>query len=129
MGAGMRTNFIKIRLTAAGCALAAVLLALSTPASAAQCGGNYNTFLTQMQRDAQAAGVSPATIAQAFTGLAPDETVLAFDRRQHGMFHSKSFEEYARTRVIPARINRARKLMAQYADLLSRIERQFGAPR
>jgi lytic murein transglycosylase len=55
--------------------------------------------------------------------------VLAFDRRQHGMFHSKSFEEYARTRVIPARISRARRLMQQHADLLSRIERRFGVPR
>ena len=45
------------------------------------------------------------------------------------MFHSKSFEEYARTRVIPARISRAKRLMAQHAGLLSRIERQFGAPR
>jgi len=45
------------------------------------------------------------------------------------MFHSKSFEEYARTRVIPARINRARGLMQRYSDLLSRVERQFGVPR
>ena len=44
------------------------------------------------------------------------------------MFHAKSFEEYARTRVIPARINRARKLMATHAQLLARIERQFGVP-
>ena len=41
--------------------------------------------------------------------------VLAFDRRQKGMFHSKSFEQYAATRVIPARINRAKKLMAAHA--------------
>src|SRR5580704_4830642 len=102
---------------------------LATPAFAAQCGGSYESFLAQMQRDAQAAGVSAPVIGSAFAGLSADQTVLAFDRRQHGMFHSKSFEEYARTRVIPARINRAKKLMAQYADLLSRIERQFGAPR
>src|SRR5580704_7832054 len=102
---------------------------LATPAFAAQCGGSYESFLAQMQRDAQAAGVSAPVIGSAFAGLSADQTVLAFDRRQHGMFHSKSFEEYARTRVIPARINRARRLMQQYADLLSRIERQYGAPR
>ena len=56
--------------------------------------------------------------------------MLAFDRRQHGMFHSKSFEEYARTRVIPARINRAKQLMAHARrSCSSRIERQFGVPR
>ncbi len=101
----------------------------AAPASAAQCGGNFNAFLNQMARDAQAAGVSQQVIAQAFAGLSPDQNVLAFDRRQKGMFHSKSFEEYARTRVIPARINRARKLMGTHAALLSRIERQFGVPR
>ena len=60
------------------------------PASAATCGGNYEGFLAQMQRDAQAAGVAPQIIGTAFAGLAPDQSVLAFDRRQHGMFHSKS---------------------------------------
>ena len=44
------------------------------------------------------------------------------------MFHSKSFEEYAATRVIPARINRASALMQGHAQLLSRVERQFGVP-
>ena len=44
------------------------------------------------------------------------------------MFHAKSFEEYAATRVIPARIKRAKALMARHAALLSRIERQFGVP-
>ena len=116
-----------------GCFIAAwvalLVAALAAPASAAQCGGSYEGFLGQMQRDALAAGISQQTISAAFAGLAADQSVLAFDRRQHGMFHSKSFEDYARTRVIPARINRAKKLMVQHAELLSRIERQFGVPR
>ena len=45
------------------------------------------------------------------------------------MFHSKSFEDYARTRVIPARINRAKKLMARHAQLLARVEARFGVPK
>ena len=101
---------------------------LATPALAASCGGNFNTFLGQMAREAQSAGVSQGVISGAFAGLAQDQAVLSFDRRQRGMFHSKSFEEYARTRVIPARINRARKLMQVNAQLLSRVERQFGVP-
>ncbi len=107
----------------------ACILTLATPASAAQCGGDFYAFLSQMARDAQAQGVSQQVIAQAFAGLTPDQNVLAFDRRQRGMFHSKSFEEYARTRVIPARINRAKRLMQTHAQLLSRIERQFGVPK
>jgi lytic murein transglycosylase len=125
----MGVRSIIIRFTAAGFMLTAAMLAHAAPAFAAQCGGSYESFLSQMQRDALAAGVSQQTIATAFAGLSADQSVLAFDRRQHGMFHSKSFEDYARTRVVPARINRAKKLMVQHADLLSRIERQFGVPR
>jgi lytic murein transglycosylase len=106
-----------------------VTVFFAAPASAAQCGGNFNSFVAQMARDAQAQGVSQQVIAQAFAGLAPDQTVLAFDRRQKGMFHSKSFEEYARTRVIPARISRAKKLMQTHAQLLARIEQRSGVPK
>src|SRR5580698_9752932 len=125
----MTARFLLVRCVAAVCALAAFMPVLSAPASAATCGGAYPAFLQQMQKDALAAGVNAQTISMAFAGLSPDQTVLAFDRRQHGMFHSKSFEDYARTRVIPARINRAKKLLAQYADLFSRIEKQYGVPR
>jgi lytic murein transglycosylase len=81
-----------------------------------------------MGRDATAAGVSRNVIDQAFAGVAIDQAVLTFDRRQRGTFR-KSFEEYAATRVIPARITRARRLMQTHAALLSRIERQFGVPK
>jgi lytic murein transglycosylase len=103
-------------------------LLYAAPASAAPCGGDFHTFIAAMSRDAAAAGVSREVIASAFAGVTPDPAVLSFDRRQRGMFHAKSFEEYARTRVIPTRINRARRLMQTHAALLSRIERQFGVP-
>src|SRR6185312_1827715 len=95
---------------------------------AAQCGGDFSRFLGAMATEARAAGVSQNVISQAFAGVTPDPNVLAFDRRQRGMFHSKSFEEYARTRVIPARISRARRLMQAHAQLLARIEQRFGVP-
>jgi membrane-bound lytic murein transglycosylase B len=106
------------------CCLAVVL---GAPAQAARCGGDFNGFLNEISREAQAKGVSSAVISQAFAGLSPDPAVLAFDRRQRGTFR-KSFEEYARTRVIPARINRAKQLMQRHAALLQRVERQFGVP-
>jgi lytic murein transglycosylase len=103
-------------------------LLLAPPALAAPCGGDFQTFLAAMAREAQSAGVSQQVIGQAFSGVTIDQNVLSFDRRQKGMFHSKSFEQYAATRVIPPRINRARRLMAAHAALLNRIERQFGVP-
>ena len=102
-------------------------LLLAAPASAATCGGDFNAFLSAMAREAAAAGVSRSVVDSAFAGVTPDGAVLAFDRRQRGTFR-KSFEDYASTRVIPARIKRAKQLMQRHAALLARVERQFGVP-
>jgi lytic murein transglycosylase len=99
----------------------------ATCAPAAQCGGDFNTFIGAMSREAAGAGISRGVIDSAFAGITPDPTVLAFDRRQRGTFR-KSFEEYASTRVTAGRINRAKQLMARHSALLSRIQQQFGVP-
>jgi membrane-bound lytic murein transglycosylase B len=102
-------------------------LLFAAHAGAATCGGDFNAFLSAIAREAAAAGVSRSVLDGAFAGLMPDGAVLTFDRRQRGTFR-KSFEEYAATRVIPARIKRAKQLMQRHAALLARIERQFGVP-
>jgi lytic murein transglycosylase len=116
-----------LRLTATIACTLAFAFNLS-PASAAQCGGDFNAFMSTMAREAQAAGVSRGVIDSAFAGVTPDPAVLNFDRRQRGTFR-KTFEEYAATRVIPARIKRAKGLMQKHAALLGRIEKQFGVPK
>jgi lytic murein transglycosylase len=103
------------------------ILFFVAPAGAAKCGGDFNAFLAAMGREAAAAGVSRSVVDSAFAGLMPDGSVLAFDRRQRSTFR-KSFEEYAATRVVPARIKRAKQLMQRHSALLARIERQFGVP-
>jgi len=103
------------------------LLFLGAPVGAATCGGDFNAFLAGMRRDAAAAGISQTVLESAFAGLTLDGAVLSFDRRQRNTFR-KSFEAYAATRVVPARINRAKQLMQRHAALLARIERQFGVP-
>jgi lytic murein transglycosylase len=102
-------------------------LLFTAPSGAATCGGDFGAFLGAMSREAAAAGISRTVTDGAFAGLTQDGAVLAFDRRQRGTFR-KTFEEYAATRVVPARINRARQLMHRHAALLARIERQFGVP-
>jgi lytic murein transglycosylase len=102
-------------------------LVFVTPAPAAQCGGSFSVFISAMSHEAAAAGISPAVIDNAFTGLSPDQSVLAFDRRQRSTFRM-SFEAYAATRVTAARVGRGRQMMHRHAALLSRIERQFGVP-
>src|SRR5882757_10963531 len=99
----------------------------ATPAFAARCGGDFNTFVAAMSQEAAAAGVSQAVISQAFAGITQDPAVLAFDRRQRGTFN-KSFEQYVSTRVGPGRINIGRQMLLRHGSLLSRIEQQFGVP-
>src|ERR1700687_1109257 len=118
----MRGNMLLRSLAILFCALF-----FAVPAGAATCGGDFNVFLSAMAREAAAAGVSPTVVDSAFAGVTLDGAVLAFDRRQRGTFR-KSFEEYAATRIVPARIKRARQLMQRHAALLARIERQFGVP-
>src|ERR1700759_5066182 len=110
--------------------LVAVALAtlLTTPASAARCGGNLNSFIAIFAAEAQSAGISPEVISQALSGVTQDPAVLPVERRQHATFR-KSFEEYVSTRVGPGRINGGRALLQRHAALFTRIEQKFGVPR
>jgi lytic murein transglycosylase len=100
----------------------------ATPAFAARCGGDFNTFVAAMSQEASAAGVSQAVISQALGGVTQDPTVLNFDRRQRYTFN-KSFEQYVSTRVGAGRINGGRAMLQRNAALLSSIEAKFGVPR
>jgi lytic murein transglycosylase len=110
--------------------LAAVLAftAFLSPARAAQCGGDFSAFLGQIAREAQAAGVSQQVIQSAFAGVAQDQNVLAFDRKQRNTFR-QSFEQYVATRVTAQRISRGRQMLQKHGALLSRVEKQFGVPK
>jgi lytic murein transglycosylase len=107
----------------------AILFAAVTgsPALAARCGGDFNTFVAAISQEAAAAGISQATISQALAGVTQDPKVLAFDRRQRGTFN-KTFEQYVSTRVGAGRINMGRQMLMRHASLLVRIEKQFGVP-
>ena len=111
--------------------LAATLLSavvFTAPAAqAAQCGGDFNAFIAAFAREAQAQGISQATLNATLGGVTHDPAVMAFDRRQRGTF-KKTFEEYASTRVGPARIKRAKAMMIRHGSVLSRVEQRFGVP-
>ena len=106
--------------------LAAFLAA--TPALAARCGGDFNTFVRNISAEAAAAGVSQDVISQALGGVQQDAGVLAFDRRQRGTFR-KTFEQYVATRVTAGRISGARAMLKRHAALFSQVEQRFGVPR
>ncbi|MBE0701636.1 MAG: lytic murein transglycosylase, partial [Afipia sp.] len=100
---------------------------LMSSASAAQCGGDFNAFVSTFSREAVAAGISPSVVSQSFAGVTEDPEVLRFDRRQRYTFN-KTFEQYVSTRVGAQRIKSGRFMMQKNASLLSRIEQRFGVP-
>ncbi|NPU64746.1 lytic murein transglycosylase [Bradyrhizobium sp. 83012] len=108
--------------------VAVAILSFASPAFAARCGGDFNTFIANFSAEAQSAGVSAGTISQALSGVTLDPAVLAFDRRQRYTFN-KSFEQYVSTRVGAGRINGGRTMLQRHAALLSKIEQQYGVPR
>ena len=112
------------RFAATGLALAMASLT-AAPALAAQCGGDFNAFLSAFSREAAAQTISPQVIQTAFAGLTPDPRVIQLDQRQ-GVF-KQTFEQFGPPRVA-ARIAKARSLMSKHAGLLQRIEQQFGVP-
>lgn len=108
---------------------AAVLISLLlvTPTFAARCGGDFQTFVSAMASEAQAAGVSRGVIDSALNGVTQDPAVLSFDRRQRGTFN-KTFEQYVSTRVSAGRVSTGKAMLQRHASLLSRIQQRFGVP-
>lgn len=108
---------------------AAVLISLlvSTPAFAARCGGDFQTFVSAMSQEAAAAGISQGVISQALSCVTQDPAVLSFDRRQRGTFN-KTFEQYVATRVGSGRVNTGKAMLQRHAALLSRVQQRFGVP-
>ena len=96
----------------------------ATPAFAAQCGGDFATFLDTFQREAAQQGISARALA-ALDGVAPNPQVISLDRRQ-GVFR-QSFAQFA-THRIAERLAKGRRMMQTHAATLRRIEQQFGVP-
>ncbi len=103
-------------------------LALIAPAAAAKCGGDFDRFIAEFSREAAAKGIPQHVLSSAFADIAQDPKVMAFDRRQRATF-KRSWEDYARTRVTPARVKRAKNLLQRHRKLFDRVEARFGVPR
>ena len=106
--------------------LALGLSVAAVPARAeAPCGGDFATWLSGFEQEAAAAGISQRTIQSALGGMTFDPTIIARDHAQ-GVFR-QSFEQFS-GRMVPPRLPRGRRLLAQYRPLFDRIEHQYGVP-
>ena len=101
------------------------LAACASAASAAPCGGDFATWLQGVKQEAATHGISQRTIQIALESVAYDPGIIARDHAQ-GVFR-QSFEQFS-GRMVPPRMARGRRMMQQYASVLSRYEQQYGVP-
>jgi lytic murein transglycosylase len=99
--------------------------AQTAPPATAPCGGDFGAWLQGVKQEAAAAGISQRAIQTGLDGVTFDQGVINRDHAQ-GVFR-QSFEQFS-GRMIPPRLARAQKLLAQNAPTFSRIEQQFGVP-
>jgi lytic murein transglycosylase len=108
--------------------LATVLfcLALAGPSRAASCGGDFDEWLAEFEREAAAQGISRQAINASLDGVSPDPAVLTRDRSQR--VFTQTFEQFSGRMISPDRMRKGTALLARHAAMFDSIERQFGVP-
>jgi lytic murein transglycosylase len=101
-------------------------LALAGPLRAAPCGGDFNDWRAEFEREAAAQGISQRAIAASLEGVTPDPAVLSRDHHQ-GVF-TQTFEQFSGRMISPDRMRKGTAVLARQSALFDRIERQFGVP-
>ncbi|GGL97240.1 lytic murein transglycosylase [Pseudomonas asuensis] len=85
---------------------------------------SFEQWRDRFRQDAQAAGISAATFSRAFTGVTPDDSVIAADRSQPEF--TRPVWEYLSSAVSQQRIANGQKLLVQYSSLLAQLEARYG---
>ena len=106
-------------------ALLAVLpLAAQTPQPSPQ--QSFDDFLAGLRVEAAAKGISQATIDAALTGIEPLPVAVERDRTQPETV--VSLDEYVARRVTAKVIKNANDVAEKHADVLKRVETDYGVP-
>jgi lytic murein transglycosylase len=114
-------------LSTASTLLLLTLLCLAGPSrAAAPCGGDFEVWRAQFEREAAAQGISQRAIASSLEGVTPDPAVLSRDHHQ-GVF-TQTFEQFSGRMISPDRMRKGTAVLARQGALFDRIERQFGVP-
>jgi membrane-bound lytic murein transglycosylase B len=105
--------------------LLAVPLAATAAPAAAQ-SGSFAAFVAGVRRDAQRAGISPATFDRAFANVHVNQRVIDLDHHQPEF--TLTWEQYRSRIVSDARVARGRALYARNRALLDRVTDRYGVP-
>lgn len=84
----------------------------------------FQLWLKQLEEQARAQGVKEHTLQDIFSGLTPNPTVIALDRKQPEK--TKGFRQYKAGVVAESRVKEARRLYRQHYALLHEIGAHYG---
>lgn len=88
--------------------------------------GTFEQWMARFRQEAQASGISPATISRALDGVTYDASVI---RRDHGQgVFQQSFLQFADRMANRNRLQNGLAQLKKNAQLFARIEQQFGVP-
>ncbi|WP_244300889.1 lytic murein transglycosylase [Roseibium hamelinense] len=87
----------------------------------------FDRFVTDFWPKAQAAGISPQTYKNVFTGMEPDTDTLRLMNKQSEFV--KPIWEYLDSAVSDTRVEKGRELLVQYDQVLRNIEARYGVDR
>lgn len=85
---------------------------------------DFDTWLEGVKREAIGRGISRATVERALNGLRPLPEVIERDRTQREF--TLTFTRYMRGAVTEARVEKARRLLAQHRPLLEKVAEEYG---
>jgi lytic murein transglycosylase len=104
----------------------AMLAATSSVASAQQCGGGFERWLTAFKQEALSKGVSRATIDAASPLMQFDQEVVNRDRGQK--VFAQTFLEFSKRMADGYRLSQGQQRIKQNAAMFQRIEEKYGVP-
>ncbi|MGD9916898.1 MAG: lytic murein transglycosylase [Paenirhodobacter sp.] len=108
-------------------ALVSLFLTLPAPLLAADCGGDFGSFVTGLKAEVRARGLTAKQADAFFRGVRQDPKVLKADRAQ-GVFR-KSFLDFQASVISANRLATGAKMSARHDAIFDRIARQYGVSR
>lgn len=107
-------------------AILALALVMPATAHAEEDEDDFASWLVAFKLEASAAGISKATLEEAFEGVEPLSEVVELDRKQPEF--TQTFWRYLDRRVTQQRIEQGRKLLAKHRRLFKEVQARYGVP-
>lgn len=111
-------------------AIAALALAaqptLALPNDKCRTVGTFEDWLADFRAEAAAKGIRPDVISASLDGVTYSQTVFKADRGQSAF--RQTFEQFSGRMISSYRVQKGVSLLKQHANLLAKIEAEFGVP-